>query len=99
MKFADFQRNDRRLMILLALENAAEYKANHHLLQRYCGFMGHSVSVDSIKTDLQWLGEQGVITLDEQADVMVATLTMRGLDVANARTVVPGIARPAPGQE
>jgi hypothetical protein len=96
MKFADFQRNDRRLVILLALENAAEYKANHHLLQRYCGFMGHSVSTDAILTDLQWLQEQELLSIDEQQGVTVAALTVRGLDVANARIVVPGVARPAP---
>jgi hypothetical protein len=99
MKFADFQTSDRRLTILLALDNAAEYKANHFLLNRYCASVGHSVSMDSTQTDLAWLAEQGLVTLEKTPTVQVATITQRGIDVANARAVVPGVARPAPGQD
>lgn len=98
MKFEEYQRQDRRLTLLLALENAAQYRANHYLLHRYCESVGHSVSHDTIRTDLQWLSEQGLITLTG-TDVLVATATQRGIDVANARTVVPGVARPQPGQD
>ena len=98
-KFEDFQRKDRRLVILLALEGAAQYKANHFLLHRWCEQMGHSVSQDQVMSDLAWLSEQGLLTVEEAKDVTVATITQRGLDVANARTEVPGVARPAPGQD
>jgi hypothetical protein len=99
MKFADFQTSDRRLTLLLALENAAQYKANQFLLNRYCDTLGHSVSLDATRTDLAWLAEQGLVTTEAAQGVMVATLTQRGMDVANARTEVPGVARPAPGQD
>lgn len=98
-KFEDFQRKDRRLVILLALEGAAEYKANHFLLHRWCSQMGHSVSQDQVMGDLAWLSEQGLITVMVAQEVTIATITQRGLDVANARTEVPGVARPAPGQD
>lgn len=99
MKFEEYQRADRRLTLLLALENAAQYKANHFLLHRYCESVGHSVSHDAILTDLRWLAEQGLITIEAAAQVTVATLTTRGIDVANARVEVPGVARPHPGQD
>ncbi len=98
-KFEDFQRNDRRLVVLLALEGAAQYKANHYLLHRWCEQMGHSVSQDQIMSDLAWLGEQGLLSLEQSKGVTVATISQRGLDVASARAVVPGVARPAPGQD
>ena len=98
-KFEEFQRKDRRLVILLALDSAAQYKANHFLLHRWCEQMGHSVSQDQVTSDLAWLCEQGLLTLEQAKDVTVATITQRGLDVANARTEVPGVSRPAPGQD
>jgi hypothetical protein len=99
MSFANFQLADRRLTLLLALDAAAGYKANHFLLQRYCGSLGHSVSLDIVRADLSWLKEASLVTVDVQADVTVATLTERGADVANGRANVPGVARPAPGQD
>lgn len=99
MRFDKFIEEDRRLTLLKALEAAAQYRANHFLLQRFCESVGHSVSTDRIKADLQWLDEQGLISVGSTGDVMVATLTGRGLDVANARTTVAGVARPMPGSE
>lgn len=99
MNFQQYQREDRRLTLLLALEGAAQYRANHYLLQRYCERFGHSVSHDTLKMDLHWLEEQQLLTLEHLDDVIVATATTRGIDVANARTVVPGVARPQPGQD
>lgn len=99
MSFAKFQLADRRLTLLLALEAAAEYKANHYLLQRFCGSVGHSVSLDAIVADLTWLQSVQLLSLEHHNDVVVATLTTQGLDVAAGRSVVPGVARPAPGQD
>lgn len=96
MRFDEFQTQDRRLVILKGLESAAQYKANGFLLRRYCEALGHVVSADQIATDLAWLAEQGLMTLDG-AQVSVATLTTRGLDVATGRANVPGVARPQPG--
>lgn len=96
MSFADFQTTDRRLVLLRALQAAAQYQANAYLLQRYADSVGHVVSKDRIAQDLAWLAEQGLITL-AQEPITVATLTERGLDVATGRAVVPGVQRPAPG--
>jgi hypothetical protein len=97
MSFADVMDQDRRLVVLKALQAAAGYRAAQFVLQRYAAQFGHAVSVDRIKTDLSWLREQGLITLETPEQVMVATLTQAGLDVAAGLSTVPGVTRPAPG--
>lgn len=97
MSFADFQQEDRRLTLLKALENAAQYRANAFLLRRYCDSVGHVVSADRIEADLAWLAEQGLVGVGHLQGVTVATLTARGLDVATGRTKVPGVQTPQPG--
>lgn len=97
MSFAEFQAADRRLVLLRALEAAAQYRANAFLLRRYCDSLGHVAGADVIARDLAHLAGLGLLELEQTGDVMVATLTVRGLDVATGRTEVPGVAKPAPG--
>jgi hypothetical protein len=95
--FAEFQEHDRRLVLLRALAAAAQYRANAYLLRRYCDAVGHVVGADRIEADLAWLRDSGLVGLQREGDVTVATLTARGLDVSAGRTQVPGVARPQPG--
>lgn len=97
MSFDQFQTQDRRLVLLRGLENAAQYRANVFLLRRYCEAIGHTVSTDRLAADLAWLKEQDLVTLQTAQGVEVATLTERGLDVATGRAEVPGVQRPRPG--
>lgn len=97
MNFADFQDQDRRLVLLKALENAAQYRANALLLRRYCDALGHVVSADRIEHDLAWLAEQGLVMRETGEGITVVTLSVRGLDVATGRTRVPGVQQPTPG--
>lgn len=97
MNFDQFQTEDRRLVLLRALSNAAQYRANAFLLRRFCDAVGHVTSADKIESDLAWLAEQELIGLEKQEGVTVATLTARGLDVATGRARVPGVQQPAPG--
>jgi hypothetical protein len=96
ISYAEFEARDRRLVLLRALEAAAQYRANAFLLHRYCQSLGHAVSVDRLEQDLAWLAEQGLVTLQSPDGVTVVTATARGLDVAAGRATVPGVARPAP---
>lgn len=95
--FADYQTEDRRLVLLKALENAAQYRANAFLLRRFCDSVAHVVSADRIEQDIAWLHEQGLVVRDRAGEVTTATLTVRGLDVATGRTKVPGVQSPQPG--
>ena len=97
MDFDQFQTQDRRLVLLRALEAADGYQANNILLQRYMTAVGHRVSADRLAGDLAWLTEMQLVKTAEGEGIIVATLTERGLDVAVGNTRVPGVARPQPG--
>lgn len=88
---------DRRLVILRALAVCAQYRTNAFLLRRYCDQVGHVVSADTITTDIAWLTEQRLVVSAAVGEVLVATLTERGLDVADGRARVPGVKQPMPG--
>lgn len=97
MTFASFQEQDRRLVLLRALAAAAQYRANALLLRRYCEHMGHVVGADRIEADLAWLADSGLVAVEREGGVTLATLSARGMDVASGSTIVPGVARPQPG--
>lgn len=92
--FAEFQSEDRRLVLLRALSAAAQYRANAFLLGAFCEQVGHAVSADRLEQDLAWLAEQGLVTLQPADGVTVAMLTKRGQDVASGKAQVPGVKRP-----
>lgn len=96
MRFNIYETEDRRLVLLRALHKAAQYKANAYLLRRYCDAIGHTVSADRIEQDLAWLAEQGLIDAVQNGGVTVATLSVRGADVATGAATVPGVQRPRP---
>lgn len=94
MSFADYLRKDVRLVTLRVLSEMPSYRANSSVVAGLMDQFGHSVTRDQIKTELRWLEEQGLVTIDQAGSVLVATLTERGQDVAEGRAVVDGIARP-----
>jgi len=95
--YSEMETEDRRLVLLRALEKAVMYRANMFLLRDYAEAVGHTVSADRLAADLAWLKEQGLVTLHTAESVTVATLTERGRDVATGRAEVPGVQRPHPG--
>ena len=97
MNYEQTMTEDRRLVLLRALAAAAQYRANAFLLRRYCDAVGHVVSAERIETDLAWLAEQGLVKLEQAQGITVATLTARGLDVAEGRATAPGVQKPQPG--
>ncbi len=97
MSFAKLQTEDRRLCLLLALHEATGYKSNHMLLCSFLDSVGHTVSHDQTKTDLQWLQDQGLLTSTVHDNFIIPTITQRGQDVATGHAKVPGVKRPSPG--
>ena len=97
MSFANLMTEDERLVILRALaEDTGGYSANESILQSILIEFAHKVSRDKVKTQLNWLQEQGLVTLKETAGCLIATLSSRGLDVATGLITVPGVKRPRP---
>lgn len=88
---------DQRLVILRLLENIG-FTANDSVLEMGLRQFGHRVTRDQVRGELQWLAEQGLITIEVIAGrVHVATLTDRGAEVATGRAHHPGVRRPSPG--
>lgn len=94
MDFSEFLRRDVRLVILRLLAEMPAYSANSSVLTMALERFGHAVSRDFVRSELTWLKEQGLVTIDDLETVLVARLTERGQDVAAARVMVPGVARP-----
>ena len=96
--FKDLVNENLRIAILRTLEQAGGYSMNDSILHAFLDRIGHSHGRDKIRTELHWLAEQDLVTLGGIETVLVATLTERGLDAANARITVPGVKRPSPRQ-
>lgn len=95
--FAIALQEDRRLAILRFLAKDEDYALNDSILQTALGTLGHGVSRDTVRSDIAWLAEQGLITVDcSLIEFHVARLTPRGNDVAVGRASVPGVKRPSP---
>ncbi|MCV4272307.1 ArsR family transcriptional regulator [Pseudomonas capsici] len=92
--YAEFLREDVRLVLLRLLSEMVAYRANSSVLTMALDSYGHSLSRDQVKTELYWLAEQGALDLNDVGPVLVATLTERGQDIAAGRARVPGIKRP-----
>lgn len=92
--FAQRMEEDRRLVLLRVLAAQNNYTANSSVLTHALDHFGHAVSRDWTKTQLTWLGEQGLVSVEDIGPVLVARLTERGQDVASGKAVVPGISRP-----
>ena len=86
-----------RLAILQLLAGQAEYRGNDRVLTQAVQTMGMPCTGDQMRGHLSWLAEQRLVQVTEAGSLKVARLTERGNDVAKARSVVDGVARPEPG--
>jgi hypothetical protein len=93
MALQDIQDQHARRSILLALE-ALNYTSNDSIIKDSCDAFGNAMSSDQIRTQLGWLEEQRLVTIERKTSYMIATLTSRGQDVANGRSFVDGVKRP-----
>lgn len=93
--FAEALREDRRLVLLRILHEQPSYTMNSSNLHKGLEYYHVPASRDDVITDIHWLGDQGLMKVDELVDgVYGCTLTSRGDDVARGRVTVPGVARP-----
>ena len=87
----------RRLELLKLLREAADYTGHEAWLSSELIRLAFGCARDTLRADLAWLDEQGLIIAQQPGGVWLATLTQRGLDVANGVARVPGVTRPGPG--
>ena len=94
--FAQLMGEDRRLAILRVLQVSPRYEANDELIAAVLGDFGHCAPRDQVRTDIEWLKEQGLVGVESVEQYRVATLTNRGLETVTGTVVTPGVRRPAP---
>lgn len=83
-----------RLVILRSLLDIGG-AANESILNDCLDQLGTGrVTRDRVKTLLAWLEEQGLVRIEQLAQVQVAHLTGRGQDAAEGRASVPGVKKP-----
>lgn len=98
MSYQEIVTEDQRLVVLRVLAEDGDYSHNEYVLQEALRLTGHNISNDKLRTELSWLKEQRLVTLDTSMSIWIARLTLRGDDVSQGRAIVPGVKRPRPGQ-
>jgi hypothetical protein len=96
MSYQDIQTAHMRLAILLLLAKDSGFDLNEHLLRDLLTTYGHNISRDRLRIELAWLEEQNLVKKEDLEGTWVARLNGRGFDVAEGRSVVPGVKRPGP---
>lgn len=96
MNLLNIQAEDRRATILQSLQRDNNYSQNDQILKAVLNQMGHKVSDAGLHSDLAWLCDAELVTLEWVGDICIATLTRRGDDVASGASTVPGVKRPRP---
>lgn len=86
----------RRLTILNLLSAGAAYTLHEVDLKTALSQRGQAVGTDTLRADLQWLHEQGLVVAKHENSFWFATLTAKGDDVRQGLSTVPGVARPEP---
>lgn len=96
MDFKELIAKDVRLVILRCLAEDSGYSLNESILQDALGLYGHHLSRDRVKTELRWLEDQGLVTIEDIAGILLGKLTGRGMDVALGNCRVDGVKSPRP---
>jgi DNA-binding transcriptional ArsR family regulator len=93
MTYQKIKSEHNRISILKALV-ALNFRSNDSMLQNVCERYNNVMSHDEVRTNLGWLAEQGLVTIEKIGNIMNANLTSRGQDVAQGRSFVEGVQRP-----
>ena len=96
MSLAEIQtKNQRRAMLNLLAAMPDLSAADYELRQGLNEVEKLNISFDKFKTEVEWLQEQNLVTVDGQV-IDTITLTQRGLDVAEYRVSMSGVAKKRP---
>lgn len=97
MSFSEFLAEDRRLCILRLLSETGG-TANDSVLHTGIEHLGHvRIPRSDIRDDLRFLHDHGLIKIEWFKDVMVATVTKRGIELTEGRIAVDGVKSPSIG--
>ncbi|MGR6871225.1 VpaChn25_0724 family phage protein [Pseudomonas sp. HK3] len=96
MGFQKFENEEMRLSILVILDSDSDYSMNDSVIIRALETIGYKPSTDKLKSELAWLQDCNLLTIEENMGFTIASLSQRGSDVAQGRASVPGIPRRRP---
>lgn len=92
----DAWRRHLRLSILKLLASAPGYSANDSVMTDALRGVGFGATRDQVRTEIQWLAEQGLVKCEVMERLLVATVTGRGREVATGHALHEGVQRPSP---
>lgn len=96
--YGETLRRHARLVILRSLEAAPRYRSNASMLATFLGAFGIAFTRDQVATEIAWLEEQGLVASEDAGGgVVIATATLRGVEIAQGLARHPDIQRPRPG--
>ncbi|WP_027237257.1 VpaChn25_0724 family phage protein [Leisingera caerulea] len=98
MSYHETVREHARIAILRFLEDAPAYTSNASMLGTQLPRLGIAFTRDQVATELHWLQEQGLVSLEDNSGFIVATATTRGVEIAQGIARHPNIQRPRPGR-
>lgn len=90
-------REHARLALLRFLEGAPKYTSNVSMMTQLLHRVGISFTRDQTMTEIAWLYEQGLVETEERVGFVIATATVRGIEVAQGIATHPGVQRRRPG--
>ena len=96
MDYRDTVRRHRRLAILRHLEGSPEYTGNVSILEDVLTGVGLPSTRDQVRTEINWLAENGFVVARDYDGFVVVTATQSGIEIAEARSAHPEIERPSP---
>ena len=94
--FVTHWRKHLRITILRLLAAAPGYCLNESLLHGHLPRLSFSCTRDQVRTEISWLGQQGLVHVESEGDLLIASLSTAGLDVAEGRGTHPDVQRPSP---
>lgn len=94
--YEEYVELDARLVILKGLARQADGRLNEVLITRMLDEFGYNRSREWVRTQLHKMEEVGAIRVTQAGTVVVAAITRSGLDHAERRSTLDGIARPSP---
>lgn len=96
MAYTQIVRKHARLAILRHLAECSEYTSNASILSDVLAGVGLRVTRSQVVTDLSWLRDNGFVDFDAQAEFIVVTATVSGVEIAQGVSFHPEIQRPRP---
>ena len=97
MSYAEELREHARIAILRLLEDAPRYTSNVSMMTDLLRRLGIGYTRDQVAGEIRWLQEQGLLTTEDLSGFIIATATVRGIEVAQGIVTYPGVQRPRPG--